>query len=132
MWRINRRNKEVLQNTNRRDINVALVALKLILVLGITEGIGFIQIIKENKTDSEVMFNIVVGLVYSIVRGLRSLMIMIVYLCTGEILQMYIARFRRIFRINEDQVSPPNNENNNDPNQSVIFLYFKSSFFKES
>ena len=56
------------------------MAIKLIVILGITEIIGLIQITGSNLSESETVFNAVFGIFYDITRSLRGVLIFVVYM----------------------------------------------------
>ena len=87
--RENKRNTEQLENSGRKNLNVALLVLKLILALGLTEGVGFIQITNQKLSGREMMFNQTMGLLYTIARSLRGVFLMIVYICKKDVFHLY-------------------------------------------
>ena len=59
-------NKALGKNTN---IHLSKIALKLVIVLGISEIIGFIQIYGSNLSENEQIFNTVFSFLYNIARS---------------------------------------------------------------
>ena len=83
-----------LEHSGRNEVNVATLALKLVLILGISEVIGFIQIVKSNLSENEKKFNAILGLLYTLVRSTRGIVMLIVYLSGKEIRELYRALVR--------------------------------------
>jgi len=127
----NRRVSETLEGSGRRDLDTPLIALKLTLLLGISEAIGFVQIVKSNISEEESKINAVFSILYTLIRSLRGLLIACVYICKRDVFRR--CRERRRARANGVMVvqnTPnvikmteirnrkrtteiPNNENNN-------------------
>ena len=74
-----RKTKKVLKNSGRNKTNVVSIAFKLILSLGIIEIVGLIQISKMNLSESELIFNSVFALTYTVLRSLRGVILCFIY-----------------------------------------------------
>ena len=74
-----RKTRKVLQDSGRNKTSVKPIALKLILVLGIIEIVGLIQISKTSLSESELIFNSVFSLAYTILRSLRGVILCFIY-----------------------------------------------------
>lgn len=87
----NRKNKKTLgKYTRQKNINFAIIALKLTVICGLSEAIGFINIYKSGTlTKSEYVFNSVFGLAYSIMKGFRGVMLCLAYLCNKRVMAYY-------------------------------------------
>ena len=73
----------------------------LSLVLGLSELTGFVQIRKTHLTKTELMINAVFGLIYTIVRSSRGILIAFIYICnksTARVLKVSMRkRYPRFF-----------------------------------
>lgn len=86
----NKRSNKILgTSSGRENINVRKVALKLVCILGITEGLGFVQIHGFNLKQNELIFNSVFGVAYGFTRSLRGLVLWMVYICNERVLSLY-------------------------------------------
>ena len=81
--------KQLLSKSGRNKVNISKIALKLVVILGVTEMLGFIQIRKEILTENEQMFNSTFAMVYTILRSFRGMMLWFVYVCNSRIWGMY-------------------------------------------
>lgn len=86
----NQRNNEILGRT--QYVNITRIALKLIFMFGIPEGIGLIYVPKA-MSNNEMYINIVFGVFYSIAKGFRGIMLLLLYVCKRSVIDMYKARF---------------------------------------
>lgn len=91
----NKKDKRVLKHSGRKNMNVLLFALKVILIVGISEGIGFIQIVGSNQSDSDLIFDDIFALVYSLVRSLRGAILLVVFVSKRDVLRVYEKRMLR-------------------------------------
>ena len=68
--------------------NILLIALKLALIFGSTELVGFIQV--PNAVDyGWQVFNTAVYIIYSILRSLRGVLLAAVHVCRKEVFLLY-------------------------------------------
>ena len=74
-----RKTKKVLKDSGRNKTSVVSIAFKLILALGITEIVGLVQISKSSFSESELIFNSVFALTYTILRSLRGVILCFIY-----------------------------------------------------
>ena len=81
--------KKVLSKSGRNKVNISKIALKLVVILGVTEMLGFIQIRKGILTENEQMFNSTFAMVYTILRSFRGMMLWFVYIFNSRILDIY-------------------------------------------
>ena len=71
---------ETLDSDARKNVNLLKICVKLMLILGITEIVGLVQIRRSNLTENESIFNATFGLVYDTLRSFRGIFIFIVYM----------------------------------------------------
>lgn len=91
LWSLNqahKRNKKVLKDTKHKDNALLSIGMKLIVILGITECLGLIQIRKMNLNESEAALNATFGLIYNLTRSLRGVLIFAVYLMNERTLKL--------------------------------------------
>ncbi|XP_057311653.1 uncharacterized protein LOC130649399 [Hydractinia symbiolongicarpus] len=91
-------NEKVLKTGSFRKLKTLKIALKLTIILGLSEGIGFIQIVKSDLSERELAINASFGFVYSLFRSLRGVMLWLVYILGANAFSMYkkrIQSFRR-------------------------------------
>ena len=81
IWIRENKARKILQNAGRRNNNLLSIAFKLILTLGLIEVLGFTQISKKNLSENEVIFNSVFAGLYTVLRSLRGLWLVLIYLC---------------------------------------------------
>ena len=81
--------KKMLGEGRTTRIKVAMVALKLTLILGVIEFLGFVQIIKSTLTEEEEIFNSVSGFLFTLCRSLKGIMLFAVYMCTSKVKKIY-------------------------------------------
>lgn len=89
----NKGNKAILRNSNVNSIALSQISLKLVIVLGLTEVLGVVQIYGENLSESETIFNSVFSMTYNITRSLRGVMICLIYLANEKTFELYKRRF---------------------------------------
>ena len=81
--------RQILSKSVGRKINVYKIALKLVVILGVTEMLGFIQIRKGILTENEQMFNSTFAMVYTVLRSFRGMMLWFVYIFNSRTYGMY-------------------------------------------
>ena len=81
--------KQVLSQSGRNKVNISKIALKLVVILGVTEMLGFIQIRKGILTENEQIFNSTFSMAYTLLRSFRGMMLWFVYIFNSRILDMY-------------------------------------------
>ena len=86
--RENKRNQQALGESRSRGVSVHVIALKLIIIGALPEGIGFIYIQKTSLTE-ELIVNLFFSMLYSCVKGFRGVLLFIVYICRKHVLDMY-------------------------------------------
>lgn len=86
-------NKKVLKGSGAKNVSISLVALKLVVTYGVSEGIGFIQIPITGQhnmlTENERLFNFVFEFLYTIVRSYRGVLLFVIYVCKRSMIQKY-------------------------------------------
>lgn len=80
--------RAVLEN-NRQQINTTKVALKLIVICGISEGIGLINVGHSNLSENELVVNSVFGVLYSISKSCRGVVLLIVFIGRKGVVDFY-------------------------------------------
>ena len=68
---------------------IANVALKLTLILGVVECVGFIRIPNQNLSEEIEIFNATFNLIYTVVRSFRGVSLCIVFIFKNKIRQLY-------------------------------------------
>ena len=88
IWKVDKANKIVLGEKRTSSVNIVMVAIKLTLIFGITEILGFIQISKETLSDGERTFNRVISLLFTCCRSSKGAMLLMVYICTKKVIKI--------------------------------------------
>ncbi|XP_066929455.1 adhesion G protein-coupled receptor E2-like [Clytia hemisphaerica] len=97
---IRRKKSEVertLNKDSKKDTDLLKIGIKLMLVLGITELFGLIQIKSDHLRENEEIFNSVFGLLYILLRAFRGVMIFIVYMVNRRTKKQLKEHFTKIF-----------------------------------
>lgn len=94
--KICRDNKKTLHGSGRRHLSIPLIALKLVLTYGISEGLGFIQIPGDNLSIESQTFNIAFDFLYTILRSYRGCIIFVIYICRKSVFIKYKEIFARV------------------------------------
>uniref|UniRef100_A0A7M5VD72 G-protein coupled receptors family 2 profile 2 domain-containing protein n=1 Tax=Clytia hemisphaerica TaxID=252671 RepID=A0A7M5VD72_9CNID len=97
---IRRRKSEVERTLNKdtkKDTDLLKIGIKLMLVLGITELFGLIQIKSDHLRENEEIFNSVFGLLYILLRAFRGVIIFIVYMVNRRTMKLLKEHFTKIF-----------------------------------
>ena len=71
--------QQTLGKGQQKDIGLLKVGIKLMLILGITELLGLVQIKRSSLTKNESIFNAVFGLIYDVLRSFRGVFIFAFY-----------------------------------------------------
>ena len=95
---------KVLGKRDHQDNMLVKIAIKLFLILGISEIFGLIQIRTSNISESELVMNAVFRIVYDIIRSLRGVFIFIVYIMNEKTLKLVKKSFD-VDRNNEHELS---------------------------
>eukprot|EP00111_Clytia_hemisphaerica_P002263 TCONS_00006339-protein len=88
IYKAKQSSKNALGDSKSRDISLLYMAIKLIIILGITEILGLIQIKDSDLDESEAVFNSVFGIFYDITRSLRGVLIFVVYMLNEKTLKL--------------------------------------------
>jgi len=78
-----------LKGSKNADIRIARIARKLVIVLGLIEVIGFVQIVKKDLSEDEQIVNRSFGLLYSVTRSLRGIMLLIFSLANKKTIRLF-------------------------------------------
>ena len=65
------------------------IAIKLIVILGVCEIFGLVQIPKSELTKGELIFNVIFRMIYVLTRSFRGFLICIVYLMNKKTSKMF-------------------------------------------
>ena len=85
--KLERANKKVLGDGKTSHVDLVMVALKLMLILGVTDAVGFIQI-PNALSDGEKTFNSVFSLVYTCCRSSKGIMLLMVNILSKDIIRV--------------------------------------------
>lgn len=90
LWKIYRssRGSKNVRKSNKR-VSFVKIALKLVVILGVTEFFGFIQIPGSVLSESEQVINVVFQFVYSILRSSRGILLWFAYILGEQVLKNY-------------------------------------------
>ena len=110
LYRHEKQNARALKGSDRKDIRLSRIALKLVIVLGISEIIGVIQIYSLALSENEQKFNAAFSLIYDFSRSFRGMMICLIYLAN----KMTFALYKSLFR------TPPNKEHSKKTTTSYL------------
>ena len=92
LYKINKSEKEsqkIFGVARMCHVNVVMVAIKLTLMLGITEIVGFIQIYKTSLSENEKTFNSVFAILFTFFRSTKGIMLLIVYIFNKKMMNIY-------------------------------------------
>ena len=104
-----KRSKRVLKDTKLKDNALISIGIKLIVILGVTESIGLIQIRKMDLSESEAALNAAFGLFYNLTRSLRGVLIFIVYILNERTLKLIKAQHQTKCSLNTIPMSMSSN-----------------------
>lgn len=87
----NKQHEEAIGKSGRTNINIAPIVLRLIMIFGVTEIIGFIHIPFPYDTlnKSQLIFNSIFALLYSLLRSLRGFFLFVAYILRSQVIQLY-------------------------------------------
>ena len=85
------RNQKALNNSGSNVISISKISLKLVIILGLTESLGFIQIRRSSGvlTHTKIIFNSTFLMLYTILRSFRGFMLWFIYICNSRVYSMY-------------------------------------------
>lgn len=84
-----------LGNRYGNCINIGKIALKLIVIFGLSEISGFVRIYKDVLNRDELIFNYVFRILYSTVKGFRGVMLFFVYVCRRSVIILFRKRMKK-------------------------------------
>lgn len=87
-----RRSKKVLRKSVFEKMSLTTLMLKLAFVLGVSEAIGIFQTAASSKNE---IVKVAIGLMYTLIRSLRGCLIMFVYVCKKNVLDLYRRKMNR-------------------------------------
>ena len=85
------RNQKALSNSGTNNISISKIAVKLVIILGLSESLGFIQIRSSSGflTHSQLIFNSTFSILYTVLRSFRGFMLWFIYICNSRVYNMY-------------------------------------------
>ena len=95
--KLERANKKVLGDGKTSHVDLVMVALKLMLILGVTDAVGFIQI-PNALSEGEKTFNSVFSLVYTCCRSSKGIMLLIVNIFSKDVIRIQKRTLKRILQ----------------------------------
>lgn len=87
------RTRRILLNSGRKANNLIILTFKLVLILGIVEVIGFVQIRNDNLTENEEIFNKVFAILFTICLSFRGIIMLLIYICNKQKLKLIQSKF---------------------------------------
>lgn len=82
-------NGKVLQQRKKENKMAVVIALKLIILCGVPEGIGFVNIPATlDSTDAVLAFNSIFGLLYSFLKGFRGVLMLCSFCCSNAVVSV--------------------------------------------
>ena len=94
---------ETIDSDTRKNVNLLKICIKLMLILGITEIVGLVQIRRSTLTENESIFNATFGLVYDMIRSFRGVFILVIYMVNKKTWRSFRQSFEK--RSSEDSQS---------------------------
>ncbi|XP_047134152.1 uncharacterized protein LOC124812108 [Hydra vulgaris] len=82
-------NKKTLGEGKTSRVNLVMITMKLALILGVTDALGFFQISKPFLSEWEILFNSVFSIIYTCCRSSKGIMLFFVYICNKKIFRVY-------------------------------------------
>lgn len=86
-------NRKRIPFRNKKYLNIALLAFKLVMVLGVSELIGIIQIARQGS--STVGLDAIFGLIYNFTRSFRGVFLLIAYICRKHVVVLINESYSR-------------------------------------
>ena len=84
----------MLEGSSQNKTSMVKIALKLVVVCGLAEGVGIINIpIGRNSYHGVFIVNSIFILLYSFVKGFRGVLLFIVYVCRKPVYDMYRRKY---------------------------------------
>lgn len=88
IWKKEKKARTTLRTSARHNNNLLSIAFKLTVALSLIEVFGFIQICKDNISESELIFTFVFRIIYAFLRSLRGLWLLLIFVCNGSKLKL--------------------------------------------
>ena len=92
---------QILNRGNQSNIELHKIAIKLMIILGVSELFGMIQIAKSDLSENELIFNVAFGIVYELLRSSRGFLICLVYLMSERAVKMLKKYFSKKPQLSE-------------------------------
>ena len=88
IWKKEKKARATLQTSARHNNNLLSIAFKLTVAHSLIEVVGFIQIYKDNISESELIFTFVFRIIHTFLRSLRGLWLLLIFVCNGSKLKL--------------------------------------------
>ena len=82
-------NDAALGKSNRANVNITSIAVRLIILFGMSEVFGFINIPNANHNEAKIIFNSIFSFLYTLLRSARGFILLIVYICRRQVFLLY-------------------------------------------
>ena len=89
LYRQEKEQRESLKDSGRTNVDLVAISIKLLVLLGLAEVLGLIQIFKTNLTEDEIIVNSTFGFLYTIVRSIRGTLVFWLYLGNKKTWSLY-------------------------------------------
>lgn len=104
IYRDKKRTQSVLQGKKSRT-SLLKITVKLVVILGLSEFIGFIQIPGSIISEREEMVNTTFKFAYSILRSCRGIMLWFVYILGGQVWRLYKNSLKNRFKTENSRLN---------------------------
>ena len=84
-----RGNDAALGKSNRADVNIISIAVRLIIIFGMSEVFGFINIPNASHNEGKMIFNSIFSFLYTLLRSARGFILLMVYICRRQVFILY-------------------------------------------
>ena len=82
-------NDAALGKSNRANVNITSIAVRLIIIFGMSEVFGFINIPNASHDEGKIIFNSICSFLYTLLRSARGFLLLIVYICRRQVFLLY-------------------------------------------
>ncbi|XP_047128059.1 uncharacterized protein LOC124808919 [Hydra vulgaris] len=81
-------NKKTLGDGKKSRVNLVMITMKLALILGVTDALGFFQI-SNPLFEWEILFNSIFSMIYTCCRSSKGIMLFFVFICNKKVFRVY-------------------------------------------
>ena len=95
--------KQILNRGNQSNIELHKIAIKLMIILGVSELFGMIQIPRSDPSENELIFNMVFQIIFEILRSFRGFLVCTVHFSnekTVNILKKFFSKKTKLYQLN--------------------------------